>query len=118
MERAIRNPIPLETFLEARGFTIIDPDRMTSAQIVEATQGAKIILGVEGSHLAHGIYTIADGGTFCILQPPYRFNNIFKDFTDAIGLNYAFTVGHEVEGGFNVDLDELLRLIDRIESLS
>lgn len=112
--RAIQNAEELEQFLIAQGFCIVDPDKLSSSEIVHATLGAKFVLGVEGSHMAHALYTLADEGTMCILQPPYRFNNVYKDYTDCLGLRYAFVIGVEVEGGFIVNIDDLKRLLDKL----
>lgn len=76
---------------------------------------AKLVVGVEGSHLIHAMVTIAEGGTLLVLQPPNRFNNPLKDYTDCLGMNYAFLTGHAVEDGFEVDLDQLARLLEQID---
>ncbi|MHB1677805.1 MAG: glycosyltransferase 61 family protein [Sulfuriferula sp.] len=112
--RAVQNTQELEQFLIAQGFHIVDPDKLSSLEIANVTLGAKIVLAVEGSHMAHALYSIADEGIMCILQPPYRFNNVFKDYTDCLGLRYAFVIGVEVEGGFIINTDDLKRLLDKL----
>ncbi len=49
-----------------------------------------------------------------VYPPPYRFNKVYKDYTDYLGLRYAFVIGVEVEGGFIVNIDDLKWLLDRL----
>jgi hypothetical protein len=112
--RDLLNAEEIEAHLVAQGFAVVDPDKMAVDQIARISNGAKLIVGLEGSHLAHAIYPIADDGTLLVLQPPFRFNNVYKDLSDAMGLDYAFIVGDAAEGGFTIDLDRLDRLLDRL----
>ena len=116
--RILVNEAEIEQFLEDQGFIIIDPKKTSATEIVRKTLGAKIVIGVEGSHLAHGIFSMVDGGTILTLQPPYRFNNVYKDYTDCMDMRYAFVVGKQVPGGFVVDIEDLGRTLDKIETLT
>jgi len=113
--RDARNSVDLEAHLVSRGFSVVDPDTMSAQQISRINQNARLIIGVEGSHLAHAFYSIADNGKLVVIQPPNRFNNIFKDLADALGLQYAFIVGCPVDGGFTIDLDRLDKLLELID---
>lgn len=113
--RSLVNFEAVEKSLMTQGFVIVDPERLTVEQIIEQTLGAELVVGVEGSHLTHGLFAMADGGTLCTLQPPYRFNNWYKDFTDCLGMRYACMTGTTVEGGFTVDTERLERLMEKIE---
>jgi hypothetical protein len=114
--RDLSNCMGLETHLVARGFAVVDPDTMSAEQIATTLRDARLVIGTEGSHLAHAIYAIADGGTLVVIQPPHRFNNIFKDLTDALGLQYAFIIGDAAEEGFSIDLDRLDRLLEHVST--
>ena len=115
--RRLANEQQVVDLFVSRGFAVVDPDQMTAAEIQKLVSGARIVAGVEGSHLAHGMLSCADECTFLVLQPPTRFNNIYKDITDALGMRYAFVVGHPVsEGQFNVDTDSLSDMLDRLAS--
>jgi hypothetical protein len=72
------------------------------------------VVATEGSHLAHAIYTMAADGVICALQPPYRFNNIYKDYADCVGLRYAFVVGAPADAGFVIGEDDLARTLEKI----
>lgn len=98
--------------LVQRGFAVVDPETSSSEHIARACFGAKMVVGVEGSHLAHGLIQLGAGACLVALQPPDRFNNPFKDFCDAGGLSYGFTVATPSGEGFVQPLDRLLRVLD------
>ncbi len=114
--RILVNEDQVESFLVARGLTAVFPETMDASEILRRTLGARLVVGVEGSHLVHGLFAAANEATLVVLQPPYRFNNVHKDYTDCLGMRYAFTVGQESPGGFRIDLERLSRLLDRLDS--
>ena len=118
VSRLLKNEAEIEALLEKSGFSILDPAKLTSEEIVRETAGAEMVLGVEGSQLAHALYSMKEGGVLCALQPPYRFNNIFKDQADCVGLHYAVLTGEAVEGGFRIELDEIRELVDRLAGVA
>lgn len=113
--RALSNGAEVESFLVGQGFGVVDPDRLSSEELCRHLRGARIVVGIEGSHLAHAIYTMADDGVICALQPPNRFNNIYKDYTDCVGMRYAFVVGAPARCGFVIELDDLARTLEKID---
>ncbi len=113
--RALTNTAEIEQILLSQGFRILDPEHSTVHEIVEATRGARLVVGLEGSHMLHCVYTMAQNGGVCVLQPPYRFNNVLKDYSDCLGMTYGFVTGRACEGGFCVDPGELLRVLERID---
>lgn len=116
VQRLLVNENEIAEFLKSWGFTIIDPSKLSATEIVRRALGAKIVVGVEGSQLAHGLFSVADGGIILTLQPPYRFNNLYKDYTDCLGMRYAFVVGKQVSSGFKIELEDLARTLDKLES--
>lgn len=113
--RLLVNESEVAQYLADRGFTIIDPQRMSVKEIVSSIQGAKIVVGVEGSTMAHSFFSIADGGTIFTLQPPDRFVALYKEYADCIGLHFAYVVGYPAPQGFTINLDELGKTLDLIE---
>jgi Glycosyltransferase 61 len=113
--RTLLNGAQIESFLVARGFVIVDPDRLSSEELCRQLRGARIVVAVEGSHLAHAIYAMAADGVICALQPPHRFNNIYKDYADCAGMRYAFVVGTAADCGFAIGVDDLMRTLEKIE---
>ena len=117
VSRLLQNEAEIEAFLQQSGFSILDPTKLSSEELASQTVGAEIVIGVEGSQLAHALYSMAENGIMCALQPPYRFNNIFKDQADCLGLQYAVLTGEAVEGGFRIALDEVKELVDRLDGM-
>ena len=112
--RLIDNEEAIETYLERNGFDIVEPAALTVEEIVRRTMDAPVVISVEGSHISHILFTIADEGTLVVLQPPGRFSTVYKEFTDCMGMRFAFIVGLESSGGFTVPLDEMKRVLDLI----
>lgn len=113
--RVLVNGGDVESFLAARGFGIVDPDRLSPEELCRQLRGVRLVVGIEGSHLAHAIYTMASDGVICALQPPQRFNNVYKDYTDCAGMRYAFVVGIPGNGGFTIPEDDLARTLEKID---
>lgn len=113
--RALINGEEVERFVASLGFRIVDPDALPCEDIVRQIMGAKLVISTEGSHLGHAAYAMGEDSVLCVLQPPNRFNNVYKDFTDCLGHRYAFVVGAPAEGGFVVQLDEIQRILAAIE---
>jgi hypothetical protein len=59
---------------------------------------------------------MADKGVLCCLQLPFRFVNTFRGYTDCLGMRYAMLVGHVAPGGLRIDLDDLGRLLEMIDT--
>jgi hypothetical protein len=114
--RVLTNAAEIEQLLVAQGFYIVDPEQSTVQEIVAATQGARLVVGLEGSHLLHCIYTMAQNGGLCVLQPPFRFNNVLKNYADGVGISYGFVIGQANENGFSINPDDLLHILAKIDS--
>jgi hypothetical protein len=104
-----------EERLARRGFVIVEPETSTVAELHKVLSGAPFIIGLESSAMSPSILTLRDGGAVVNIQPPARFNNLYKDYTDALGLRYGFVVGTPKESGFTVDPDEVERTLDLFE---
>lgn len=113
--RMLLNESEVMNFLANCGFAIVNPEVMTAGQLAETLLDAEIVIGVEGSHLAHGLLHMSETGTLLVIQPPFRFNNPFKDLCDASGRKYGFTVGTASGDGFHQDISDLKNLLNKIE---
>ncbi len=116
--RILVNEGAIEQALNERGFRIIDFTCMDAETIARESLDARIVVGVEGSHLSHGIFTAHDEATFLVLQPPQRFAMAYKEYTDRMDMRFAFLVGDRHPEGFTVSIDELQRLLDIVENPS
>ena len=111
--RLLHNELELAQHLrERRGFRILDPENADVPTIVATCAGARAVVGIEGSHLLHGILVLSEGGVLLTLQPPGRFVRVFKYQADREGQHFGFVVGHAVEDGFVIDPEEVERTLD------
>ena len=94
------------------GFKVVDVNKHSVAEILTACAGAKILIGIEGSQLIHGLMVLQPGASVLILQPPDRFCGVIKMTTDMENQNFAFVVGIPKEEGFYIDMEEVERTID------
>jgi hypothetical protein len=104
----------LTDLLDGYGFDILACDDLEPAEIVYRSLDARVIIGVEGSHLSHALYPVAASGALLVLQPPDRFAMPYKEAADALGPRFGFVVGPPAEAGFSVDLDEIRLMLDRL----
>jgi hypothetical protein len=111
--RVLRNEIEIaERLRDRRGFTIVDPAKQDVPAIVQACAGARVVVGVEGSGLLHGILVLETGGGVLVLQPPNRFSAILKDLTDRDQQQFGFVVGLARGDDFWIDPEEVERTLD------
>ena len=110
--RNMINEAELEDQLAQRGFEIIDVNQESVDSIIRKSRDAAVVVGVEGSALMHGLMTMQPGGLLLCLEPPERFNNVLKDYCDAMGMQYGFVVGHKHGDDFQVPIDDILHTID------
>ncbi|TPV92609.1 MAG: glycosyltransferase family 61 protein [Myxococcales bacterium FL481] len=111
--RVLVNEMELaERLRERRGFRVIDPMQLEVDQIIAACAGARVVVGVEGSGLIHGLQLLDRGGALVALQPPHRFVCVYKDLTDRDDQIFAFVVGSREGEDFRIDPEELERTLD------
>jgi len=111
--RIMHNEVELAEYLrDKRGFRIVDITKDDVPTMVKACAGAQVVVGVEGSHLIHGIQLLPPGGAVLTLQPPNRFCYSYKPKTDRDHQYFGFVIGFTDGDGFRVDPDEVERTID------
>lgn len=101
-----------EQLARTRGFRVIDPILSSVEQIVAACASASVVVGVEGSHLVHGLMLLRPDATLVVIMPPYRACSVLKLATDRQGQGFAFVVGDGGREDFSVDADDVERTID------
>lgn len=118
-KRTLTNESALIEHLTKRGFDVVYPEKILAETLIRKLWNAPIVVSVEGSALAHPIYSIAQNGACFVLQPPYRVNHMFKAMCDAMNRPYGFYVCKPSQGkdSFYVDsFDDIDRLIDQLEN--
>jgi len=113
-KRLLVNEPALADMLAARGFRIVDPMTSSVAEMAASCANAPVVVGIEGSHMTHAVLALGTGAAFITIQPPFKFDNTCKPYCDALAIKYGFTVGTAAEGGFQIEADRLLRMIDKI----
>jgi hypothetical protein len=94
------------------GFVILDPMASTVEEIAAVCGGARVIAGVEGSHLVHGVLMMPQDALLFTIQPPERACVTLKALTDRQGQGFAFVVGEGGLDGFTTDWSEIRRTLD------
>jgi hypothetical protein len=77
--RVLTNAAEIERTLQDQGFKVVDPEQSTVSELLSVISGARLVVGVEGSHMCHCIYTMAQNGGLCLLQSPFRFNKCIEE---------------------------------------
>jgi hypothetical protein len=114
--RVLLNELAIAERLAAtRGFRILDPSTSSVAEIVHACAGARVVAGVEGSHLTHGFMLMPAGAALLVLQPPQRVVAQLKIFTDRRDQTYAFVIGDGGAAEFSININEVEKTLDLIK---
>ncbi|GAB1857764.1 hypothetical protein MHTCC0001_26010 [Flavobacteriaceae bacterium MHTCC 0001] len=115
--RIMKNEVEIAEQLEKKyGFQIVDVTKHSVKEILSACVGAKVLVGVEGSHLMHGLMVLEPGTTFLALQPPNRFCGSIRMVVDMQEINFSFVIGTPSEEGFYINMEEIERTIDLLPS--
>ncbi|WP_020084191.1 glycosyltransferase family 61 protein [Hyphomicrobium zavarzinii] len=115
MRRVLANERAIaEELASKRGFRILDPSTAPVEEIVSACAGARVVAGVEGSHLVHGLLVMPPDATLFVVQPPERAVSALKVITDRQGQTFAFVVATGGENEFIADAGEIQRTLDLV----
>lgn len=101
-----------ERLAATRGFLVIDPLQVSVDDLIEACGAARAIVGVEGSHLVHGISVAPEGAAIIPIQPPERVAATLKQQTDRLGQRFGLLVAEGSDSEFHLAPDELLATLD------
>lgn len=112
--RRLVNEMVLAQRLAAQGFAIVSPMEASVGDMVQTIAGARVVIGVEGSHLTHALLCMAPGSTLITIQPPTRFDAVLKDWCDCKGVRYGFVVGKGAIDGFTADPDQVDRVLQMV----
>lgn len=110
--RSLLNEAAIAERLAREGFEIVDPATQSVDEISARLHGAAIVCSVEGSAFAHALLSMADAGAILTIQPPWRFNNPWKDYTDALGMRYGYVVAQGGQTEFELAPDDLMHSLD------
>lgn len=103
-----------EMLARDHGLRILFAEDHSVDDVMAACAGARIIAGIEGSQLNHGIAAMAPGGTLLTIQPPDRATTAMKLLSDRFEQRFAMIVGTGSAASFHVPLDDVSRTLDLI----
>jgi Glycosyltransferase 61 len=112
--RYIQNESEIEESLSKLGFIIVDSGDPNPEKTLRLMMGAKLLVSMEGSHLMPSIFTMRQNGGIIILQPPDRFNCVFRGIADAIGIRFGFVIGTKDKDGARFDISDIMKVIESI----
>jgi hypothetical protein len=112
-KRILLNEVEIaEALMSKRGFKVLDPMNATPDEIIEACAGARVVAGVEGSHLVHGAVSMPADGALFVIQPPERVCSVLKTATDRRGQLFSFVVATGGAEEFTVSMNDVERTLD------
>ncbi|MCZ0962735.1 glycosyltransferase 61 family protein, partial [Paracoccus benzoatiresistens] len=112
-KRQIANAEALERRLSDAGVAVLTAEQ-DGQQLVSGTLDAKLVITVEGSQACHAIYALRDSGSLLVLQPPDRFYAAPHEWMRVLDMNCGMVFGTHAQGGFAIDPDEVLSMVDRL----
>jgi Glycosyltransferase 61 len=113
--RTIDNEDEIIRALTACGFTVLDTASTPLDELLGTLVNARIVVSLEGSHIAHCVYSMPSDSGLMILQPPDRFSANQRLWTDCLGIRSGFVVGSLNETGYEFDPIEISQTIDLLE---
>jgi Glycosyltransferase 61 len=110
--RIIQNEDEIIDALIQRGFVILDVASDSLDHIIGTLVNAKIVVSLEGSHIAHCVFASPENSGLLVLQPPDRFAAMHRGWSECLGIRFGFVVGAVGDVGYYFTVPEILRTID------
>jgi hypothetical protein len=112
--RPIENEPELIEMLLRRGFVIADLEAEPLENLLATLIGARIVVSMEGSHLAHCPFSVPPKSGILVLQPADRFASIHRGWSLCQGVQFGFVVGTRGQSGYifsNLEIERTLDLL-------
>lgn len=113
-QRLVANEDELISALLQRGFEVFDIEGATMESIQRRFRSARIVVGMEGSHLCHLHLCMQPGSAIVAMIPADRFTMVQLGYANAAGLGFGFVVASASPQGYRVDIADLLKTIDMV----
>lgn len=111
----LKNEQEIRQYITQRGGLVVETESSSVRELAQALGHARLVVGVEGGAFAHAVMLAPERTTLLLIQPPRAFHNVFKTYTDAVEMRYAFTVADDDPEGFRLPADRLARAMDLVE---
>lgn len=124
--RKVTNAADLEELLVARGYVIVEPERLTFLQQAQLFSHAKIIVGSSGAALANIVFAPSDATIYILIGKfPDTSYWYWQNIACASGKKINYVLGDVADGSdrsihsdFMINLDDISQLIDGGEILN
>jgi hypothetical protein len=110
--RVVANEDEVMEALQRRGFEVFDIDGATMESIQRRFRSARMVVGMEGSHLCHLHLCMQAGSAILAMIPADRFTMVQLGYANAADLRFGFVVVDPTPQGYRVNVADLLRTID------
>jgi hypothetical protein len=110
--RVLENEDQVIEVLMKRGFSVVDVENDELHNIISTLVDAKVVISIEGSHIAHCTFAIPRNGGLLVLQPADRFAANHRLWTNCLGVQHGFVVGPVSEHSYIFDPKEIMRTLD------
>jgi len=110
--RLVQNEDEILEAIVKLGFVILDVASDPLDRILATLADAKLVVSIEGSHLAHCGAAIPTGGGLLVLQPCDRFSHTQRSWCESVGARFGFVVGMRSGAGYHFSVSEILRTTD------
>jgi hypothetical protein len=109
--RSIENEFELIEMLSRRGFVVADLEKDSLEEILEILVNSQVVVSMEGSHLAHCVFSVPSRSGILVLQPPDRFASIHRGWAICQGVEFGFVVGSRGSSGYIFSGPEIERTL-------
>lgn len=114
--RTVENEFEILEALGAHDFTVVDVETEDLSHIIGMLLSAKLVISVEGSHIAHCAFTCPDDCGLLVLQPPDRFSMNHRNWAGPLGMPFGFVVGTRGDKRYRFCPAEIVRTVDMMLS--
>lgn len=110
--RLVSNENDVICALENRGFEVFDVEHASVEDLATRFRNVDCVVSVDGSHLNHLYFIMAEHTKIITLVPSDRFTMNQVGYCASANINYGFLLMDPVSGKYNVSIDELNSTLD------
>ena len=110
--RPIEKEPELIEMLLRHQFVVADVEADPLEKLLETLVTARIVVSMEGSHLAHCPFSVPQKSGILVLQPADRFASIHRGWSMCQGVQFGFVVGTRGPSGYVFSNSEIERTLD------
>lgn len=111
--RVLVNEDALIDALKARGFAVVSTSDPLSTIWERAARVAQVVT-IQGSHWAHALYTARADASYVSIVPADHFGTAFLTYLPSLGAVPGVVVAEQASGGYRVDVDAVLGMLERL----